>query len=90
MLEYLELIIVMTAVGVPFYLYISITHYFHAKTEKSARATAIRMQDQGDTITALEGEVKALHGRIHALENDLDEASAENFDMTSVNRTKVA
>lgn len=90
MLEYLELVIVMTAVGVPFYLYISITHYFHAKTEKATRATALKVQDQSDTITALECEVKTLHSRIHALENELDEASAESFDMTSVNRTKVA
>jgi hypothetical protein len=90
MLEYLELIMVMTAVGVPFYLYISITRYFHEKTEKAARATKLTVQNQGNTITTLEREIEALRGRTHSLETECGEGSDENFTMTSMSRARVA
>ncbi|MDX1492149.1 MAG: hypothetical protein R3332_12770 [Pseudohongiellaceae bacterium] len=82
MLEYLELIAVMAAVGVPFYLYISISRYFHIKTERTARVMQSAMVEQEEDINSLAHEIQQLRSQIRALEakgNDSSFASVHKM-----------
>lgn len=80
MFESLELVFVMAAVGVPFYLYISITHYFQQKMERRAYAVKLAVADQVSSIAALEGEIENLRDRLREMENTGTEKTPGSID----------
>lgn len=83
MLESLELVFVMAAVGVPFYLYISITHFFHQKAERTARAAKLALDSHESTIAAMETELVALRLRLREVESETAGKAADRISSLS-------